>query len=106
MAALPGKIERVLGDPYRRRARDHFQAGNHVLHDLVLKARVQIFGVLAKDHHVDGDVVETGLQSRKRMHRTDVGEQIELLSQGHVDALKSAGNWGGHGTFEPHMGTL
>ncbi len=101
-----GELERIFGDTDGRHARDHFQAGDHVLHHLMLQARVQVLGVFAEDHHVDLHVVEARLQARQGMHRPHVGVKIEMLAQRHVDALESSADRRGDRALEPHVRAL
>ena len=105
-AGLFREVERVFGDANGGGARDHLEAGDHILHHFVLQARVQVLGVLAEDHHVDVDIVKAGLQTGQRMDRTHVRVQIELFAQRDVDAGESAANGRGHRTLQAEMRPL
>jgi hypothetical protein len=65
----------------------------------VLEARIQIFRILPEDHHVDGDILEASLNAGQRSHRAYVREQVECLSELHVNALEPASNGCRHRSF-------
>ena len=93
-------LEGRLRDPQRGSSRDHFESRDHVLHHFMLQAGVQVFGILSKNHHVDFDVGEARLHTRKRAHRAHVGKQVERLAQCDVHAGETTRDRGRHRAFQ------
>src|SRR5579883_325819 len=92
--------EGVAGNALGGGPRNHFQAGDDILDDFMLEARIKVFGVLAEDDHVDLHVGEACLNTGKSTHRPNVGEKIERLAQSDVYALKASGDRCRHRAFE------
>ena len=61
-------------------------------HD-VLEAAVEVLGVLAHDDQVD--LLEAGGDARQRAQRAQVGVEVELLAELHVDRLEALAHLGG-----------
>ena len=101
-----GEAEGVLGDADGRGAGDHFDAGDDAGNHFVLDAGVEVFGVLAENHHVDFDVGEARGDAGQRVHRAHVGVEIEALAQGDVDAGEAASDGRGDGAFEADAGAV
>ena len=63
-SAVAGVLKRRFRDTDGSPAGYDFQALDYVSHDLVFQARVHIFGIFAKDDHVDHEIHVAGLHSR------------------------------------------
>src|SRR5208337_1500651 len=81
-------FKRKAGDAGRGLLSDDLQTFNHAGNDLVLDARVQAFGIFSNDDEVNPRV--TGGNAGKIDDGTEVGEQLELLTQRDVDAGEAA----------------
>ena len=80
------------------------QALDHTRHYFMLDARIQSLSVLA--HHDQIDIGILGGNARQINNRPEVGEQFELLAQGHVDAGKSAAHRSRHRALQPDVRAL
>ena len=81
-------------------AGDNLQALDYVLDDLMFQSRIEIFGVLAKDHHVDVYIHVARLHARQRADGADVGKQVHLLAKRYIDAGKAAADGSGDRALE------
>ena len=79
---------------------DDLQALHHAGHHFVLQAGIEILGVLAEDGQIERQIVEARLEAGQHAHRAEIRVEAELLAQRHVDALVSAADRGGGGSFE------
>lgn len=101
-----GIFEGVFSDADGGGTGDDLEAGDDVGDHFVFEAGVEIFSVFAEDDEVDGDVLEAGFDAGEGVDGADVGEEIEFLAEGDVDALEAAGDWGGDGAFESDSGAI
>ena len=69
---------------------------------LGLDARVEVLGVLAEDHDVDIAVARS--RALDRPGGAQVGEEVEVLAQGHVDAAEARAHGRGHRTLDGDAG--
>src|SRR2546422_303225 len=67
----------------------------------MLQARIEILGVLTHDDNVD--IVKTGFDSRQVLDGSEIGIEIQSLSQSHVDTGKSPSDGRRNGTFDSHV---
>ena len=101
-----GEAESVLGDTQRRGASDHLDAGDDAGNHFVLDAGVQVFGVLAENHHVDLDVGEARGDAGQRVHGSHISVEVEALAQSDVDAGEAASDGRGDGALEADAGSV
>jgi hypothetical protein len=83
--------EREFGNPGRGPFGDDLQAFHDARYDLVLEARVEIFGVLTHDDEID--VVEPRIDSGQVPDWTEIRVELERFSQADVDARESFPDW-------------
>ena len=66
-----------------------------------LDARVDVFGVLTEDGHVNVlRILHWAWHASEPAHWTQADIQIELLAQGHVQGANAAADWRGQRTFD------
>src|ERR1700681_1959783 len=103
---LVRKLESVLGDANGRGAGDDLDTGNDVGNHLMLDAGVQVLGVFAENHHVDGDIREARGNAGQRMNRAHVGVKIQTLAKGDIDAGEAASDGGSDRAFKADPGAV
>src|SRR5258708_24971785 len=94
---LAGVLEGKFGDAGGSLFRDDLQAFHNAWDDLVLKAGIEAFGILANDDEIDVRVA--GGNVRQITDRAEVRVELEFLAQGNVDAGKAAAHRSGNRTF-------
>src|SRR5579863_232983 len=103
---LPSRALRVFKSKARDTRRgalgDDLQALDHAGRHDVLEAGVEILSVLT--HHDEVEIVKGRADTRQLFHRPEVGVEVELLAQRHVEALVSAAHGRRQRAFEPHPG--
>src|SRR5690606_33829435 len=82
-ALLPGTLEGQAAEALGALLGDDLDGLSRVLADPVLDARIEIFGVLPVEDDVY--VLVREVEPRQAQGGPDVGVQIELLAQRHVD---------------------
>ena len=90
MVTLPaGHLEGVARDPFTAGARNHHLRlrGLAIVDDAGIGREIGALRVLANGNDVD--VFEAGLGARHGDHGPNVGVEIELLAQRHVDGTKT-----------------
>ena len=97
-AMLAGVLEGKLGDARGAFFGDDLDGFNDAGNDFVLQADVLAFSVFADDDEIDAG--QFGFESGKILDGAEVGEEVEFLAQGDVDAFESAADGGGDGAFE------
>ena len=97
-AMLARELEGGFCNACRPLLGDDLERLHHAGEDSDLQTRVQVFGVLAEDHHVNVRVV--GLDAGQRLHRPEAGVQVVLLAQRHVDGRKAATDGRCRGSFD------
>ena len=83
---------------------DDLQALDYAGHHFVLDARVQAFGIFANHDQIDIGILRR--HARQVDDRPEIGEQLELLAQGDVDAGKSAAHRSRDRPLEPDVRAL
>src|SRR3984957_14570969 len=97
-AVFLGIVEREFRDARRGFLSDDLQALDDAGNDLVLEARVEIFGIFANDHDIDA--VEARFHAGEILDRAQVRIEVEGLSQRDVDAGCATGDRSAHGALE------
>jgi hypothetical protein len=69
----------------------------------VFQANGLALGVFADDDEVDAGPLR--LETRKIADGPEVGEQVELLAEGDIDAFEAAADGGGNGALESYLVT-
>ena len=100
----PRVFEGKPGDARGGLLGDDLQALDHAGHNFVLDARVQSLGVFAHHHQIDAGIARG--HRRQIADGPEVGEQLKLLAQRHVDAGKAAADGRRHRAFQSNMGAL
>ncbi len=90
-SAFPtGVLEGKAGDAQRGPLGDDLEGFDHAGDDDVFQSGVQVLSVFS--HHDQVHLAEARGHAGKRADGTEVGEQVQFLSQPDVDALKAFGN--------------
>ena len=97
-------FEGELGDARRAFFGDHLDALHHAGNDLVLQPHVLALGVFAHDDQVHAGPMR--FQAGQVLDRAEVGEEVELLAQGDVDALEAAADGRSHRPLQRHAVAL
>ena len=79
---------------------DDLQALHHAGDDFVLQTGIEVLGILAEDREIEREVVEARLEAGEHAHRAEVRVEAELLAKRYIDALVTAADRGGGGSFE------
>lgn len=83
---LDGVVEREFGNSQRLGLSDHFQTLDDSGHGLVLEGRVFSLGLFTNDDSVD--ILMASVDSRQAGNVDNVGVQVELIAQLHVECLE------------------
>ena len=81
------------------------QLAGRRLGGLELDARVQVLGVLAHNHQIDGMVAEESPHTGIILARADAGEQAQFLAQVDVDAAEAGAHRRGDGGLQGALRT-
>ena len=93
-----------LGDARRSLFGDDLQALHHPGYYFVLDARVEAFRVFANHNQIDIGILRG--DSRQVDDRPEVGKQLELLAQRHIDAGEASAHRSGDRSLEPDVRAL
>ena len=95
---LAGVLEGEFGDAGRAFFGDDLDAFDDAGNDFMLEPDVFALGVFADDDEIDARPLR--FEAGKILDGAEVGEEVELLAQGDVDAFEAAADGGGDGPFE------
>jgi len=93
-----GEFESVGGNILTSLTGDNFKIFADTGDDHMFETRVFTFSVFSQS--VDIDVLVERLDTRERFSRSDIGEKVQLLSEGNVDGSVTLTDGGGEGTYE------